>query len=48
MPGVQWVQHREGRACRQHSHDGNDQVHAAVSEDHDHVPSLNAALHKVM
>jgi hypothetical protein len=45
---LQRVQHGEGRACRQHGHDGHDEVDAAVGEDHDHIAALYAALHKVV
>jgi hypothetical protein len=48
MLDVQGVEHREGRACRKHGHDGNDQVYTAVGEDHDYIASLDAALHKVV
>jgi hypothetical protein len=45
---VQGIEHGEGRACRQHGHDGHDEVDAAVGEDHDHIAALYAALHKVV
>jgi hypothetical protein len=48
MQGVQRVEHGEGRSCREDGHDGNDQIHSAVGEDHDHIAALDAALHKVV
>lgn len=46
--GLQWVQDREGSPGCQDGHDGNDEINAAMGEDHDHLAALDAILDEVM